>query len=659
MSDEKPTSGVHPADDETRLRDSGPSAGAPPEGAEKGIPPGARTIGPYRLIEPIGEGGMGQVWLAEQAAPVRRRVALKLIRGGAYDGALLQRFEAERQALAMMEHPAIAKVFDAGTTPDGQPYFVMEYVDGLPITTYCDRKRLSVEERLQLFMAVCEGVQHAHLKAIVHRDLKPSNVLVAEVDGRPAPRIIDFGIAKAVSADGGDRALLTQVGGLVGTLGYMSPEQADPSVADIDTRADVYALGVILYELLTGAKPFEVRKAPLDEILRRLREDDPPPLVTPLTIDPDSATSSATQRGVEPGRLRSLLRGDLDNIAQKALARDRERRYGTPVEFAADVRRYLHNQPIEARPASLGYRMRKYVRRHRLAVSLGAAIALLAVWSLVAQFVEVRRVTRERDRADRIAGFMTEMFTAVDPGEGNRADLTARELLDRASQKIEQDRGLDPVVRARLMATMARTYGTLGLWPRAQELIVPAIALQREVLGPEDRETLHSLSLHGQVLHRRDDLPGSEALLRSTLATQQRVLGPADADTLATMDYLAQSVASLGRFAEAEALLVESMRLRREAFGPDDERGFVAQRRGGPPRRSGSAGRCTRTRSAPSAPITRARSTCSGSSGGPPPTRTATPRPSRSTARSGSARRRGSGPTTRARSRSTARSSRW
>ena len=309
-----------------------------------------RTIGPYRLIRKLGEGGMGQVWLAEQTAPVRRQVALKLVRVGIYDDAVLRRFQAECQSLAMMDHPSIAKVFDAGATPDGQPFLVMDYVQGEPITDYCNRKRLTIRERLELFLAACEGVQHAHQKAIIHRDLKPANLLVVEANGRPTPRIIDFGLAKAVTPEVDDQRMLTRLGTFVGTPGYMSPEQAGADTHDVDTRTDVYSLGAMLYELLTGTLPFaERRNRPLDEVLRQLRDEDPP---RPSTRTGATSATTAEERGTEPRQLTRQLRGDLDSITMKALERDRARRYGSPAELADDVRRYLLNEPILARPAS-------------------------------------------------------------------------------------------------------------------------------------------------------------------------------------------------------------------------------------------------------------------------------------------------------------------
>ena len=338
----------------------------------------------FELIRKLGEGGMGQVWLAEQTSPVRRQVAVKLIKAGMYDEAVVQRFQSERQSLAIMDHPAIAKVFDAGTTPQGQPYLVMEYVPGLPITDYCDQHKLKVKDRLELFIHACEGVQHAHQKAIIHRDLKPSNILVIEVDGKAVPRIIDFGLAKTTAPQVSGESLFTQLGQFIGTPGYMSPEQVSLSAGDIDTRTDVYTLGVVLYVLLTGLQPFETKrreKTSLEEWLRQLREEEPPNPSTKVSGDKDTSSATAGARGTEPKQLISQLRGDLDWIAMKALERDRTRRYATPSELAADLRRYLNDEPVTARPASTLYQLRKFVRRHRVGavVACMAAVLLMAV----------------------------------------------------------------------------------------------------------------------------------------------------------------------------------------------------------------------------------------------------------------------------------------
>jgi serine/threonine protein kinase len=364
------------------------------------------TFGAYNLLQRIGEGGMGEVWLAEQKRPVHRRVALKIIKAGMDSAQVVARFEAERQALALMDHPAIATVFDGGTTPQGRPYFAMEYVKGEPITTYCDRQRLDTKERLELFIRVCEGVQHAHQKGVIHRDLKPSNVLVTERDGRPTPKIIDFGIAKATTQHLSDRTIFTEFGVLIGTPEYMSPEQAELTGLDVDTRTDVYALGVLLYELLTGTLPFDgttLRQKGLDEIRRVIREVEPPRPSTRITQRGPASLEAAKNRDSVPARLASRLRGDLDWITMKALEKERTRRYDTVTGLANDVRRHLHDEPVLAGRPGAVYRTKKFVRRHRFGVAAASVFVFLLVTFAAVMAVQAERIAVERDRANREA----------------------------------------------------------------------------------------------------------------------------------------------------------------------------------------------------------------------------------------------------------------
>jgi eukaryotic-like serine/threonine-protein kinase len=548
--------------------------------AESGGLESGQVIGQrFRLVRRLGEGGMGQVWLAEQTAPIQRQVALKLIKAGMYDAAVVQRFRAERQSLAIMDHPAIAKVFDAGATEQGQPYFVMEYVPGLPITDYCDQKKLTVAQRLELFIQACEGVQHAHQKAIIHRDLKPANILVVEIDGKPVPRIIDFGLAKAATP-AADETMFTLAGSLVGTPAYMSPEQADPATDDIDTRTDVYSLGVILYVLLTGKLPIEMKqwqKQPL-EALRKLREEEPDRPSTRVSGDREASSLAAQARATEPAQLVSLLRGDLDWIAMKALEKDRARRYGTPSELAVDIRHFLKHEPVVARPASTMYRAKKYVRRHALGVGAGAVLLLLLAGFGLLQTLDLRRITRERDRANRerdratrITYFMTNMFKVSDPSESRGNSVTAREILDKAANDLDKGLAKDPEVQSQMMHVMASTYSNLGLYPRAQELEERALDSRTHLLGAGDQKTLESMGQLGWILDREGHYDEADKLERQALAGERRVLGSDDAVLLDTIDHMAATAGDLGHNEEEEKLAREAIQIATAKLGPESE----------------------------------------------------------------------------------------
>ena len=375
-----------------------------------GRPVDGDRIDCYKLLQQIGEGGFGVVWMAEQEEPVRRKVALKIIKPGMDTREVIARFEQERQALAMMDHPNIAKVLDAGATSTGRPYFVMELVRGTPITRYCDGGRLSTEDRLKLFVQVCQAVQHAHQKGIIHRDLKPSNILVTLHDGVPVPKVIDFGIAKAVEQRLTDRTLFTQYEQMVGTPAYMSPEQAEMSGLDVDTRSDIYTLGVLLYELLTGRAPFDPRelmKKGLDEMRRVIREEEPPRPSTAVSTMTDEVRSGiAKSRHSESPKLAGLLRGDLDWIVMKALEKDRNRRYATANGLGDDIRRHLNNEPVAASPPGAAYRVSKFVRRHRVMVASVTGIVLAMLIGLAGtlyMYSRERLAREESDQSNQIA----------------------------------------------------------------------------------------------------------------------------------------------------------------------------------------------------------------------------------------------------------------
>jgi serine/threonine protein kinase/tetratricopeptide (TPR) repeat protein len=559
-----------------------PTKPLPPESGEPD------RIGKYRILEKIGEGGMGEVYLAEQDDP-RRKVGLKIIKWGMDTKQVVARFEAERQALALMDHPNIAKVFDAGATAQGRPYFVMEYVKGVPITEHCDRHRLTTRQRLELFVQVCEGVQHAHQKAVIHRDLKPSNVLVAIQDGKPVPKIIDFGVAKATAQRLTEKTMFTAMGAMVGTPEYMSPEQADLTSQDIDTRTDVYSLGLILYQLLVGSLPFDpkaLRQAGLDEIRRRISEDEPTLPSRRLTTRGDDSVESATRRRTDVASLARQLQGDLDWITMKALEKDRARRYGSPAEFAADIGRHLEYDPVLAGPQSKVYRLTKFVRRHRVGVA-ATAVALLAlvigaatatvglVRAMQAETVarqEAARANQEAETARQVSEFLVGIFEVSDPFGTRENTVTVRELLDAGAARIEQELSDHPLVKARMMNTMGRVYMTLKLYDEADRLLVDALEIRERERGPRHVEVAESLENLGWLRYNQGQPDGARDYGERALALYRELVGPDHIDTARSSHLLGVAMAHFGEPEEGEPLLFAALAVYERELGPDHQR---------------------------------------------------------------------------------------
>jgi serine/threonine protein kinase/tetratricopeptide (TPR) repeat protein len=524
---------------------------------------GPRLIDKYQLLEELGRGGMGVVYLAEQKAPVRRRVALKIIKLGMDTRQVIARFEAERQALALMDHPNIAKVLDAGATDAGRPFFVMEWVNGIKITQFCDRNHLSTPERLSLFVQVCRAIQHAHQKGLIHRDIKPSNILVTIQDGAPVPKVIDFGVAKATGSSLTDKTLFTAFEQLLGTPAYMSPEQADMGGVDIDTRSDIYSLGVLLYELLTGRTPFdadELLSAGLDAMRRRIREVDPPRPSTRLTsLTNEEVANVAKDRRSEPPSLINLVRGDLDWIVMKALEKQRDHRYETANGLAMDIQRHLNHEPVLARPAGSSYRFRKWVRRNKatFAATLGIAAALtfgmvVSTWQAVRAVQAKNQASKSERKAQLISQFLTGMFNSIDPAVAKLRDITVREILDEAGRTVGTSFSNEPLSELAMRKTLIDIYGKLGRddqgLPHAQAALRLAQAAHGNKEHADVAEGFNGVGLSLEALGRP-----AEALSQheAALVMYQRLHEGDHPDVATTLGYLGLCLESLGRSAEA------------------------------------------------------------------------------------------------------------
>ncbi|MGL4420904.1 MAG: protein kinase domain-containing protein, partial [Gemmataceae bacterium] len=580
----------------------------------------------YKLLQQIGEGGMGTVWMADQTEPIKRRVAVKLIRverGGSQT--ILARFEAERQAIALMDHPHIAKLLDAGTTDFGAPFFVMDLVKGVPLTDYCDTHKLSIPERLNLFMQICSAVQHAHQKGIIHRDLKPSNILVESHDGKPMPKVIDFGLAKATSGlQLTENTLFTGFGTVMGTPLYMSPEQAKFNAVDVDTRADIYALGVILYELLTGTTPLtreSIKKAALDEMLKLIREQDAPTPSSRLSAA-DSLPSVSANRQTEPQKLGRFVKGELDWIVLKALSKERDRRYETANGFAKDIERFLNHEPVTAGPVTAGYRLKKFVQRNRgqvIAASLVMCALLAGIAGTTIGLIEAKKQERlanaareaETERAEgersakldaeaqksialaaaekeRIATELTaarlkqiesinnivfDIFTEFDIRKVKQGTepveyLLAQKLIA-AGKKLDEKAIQDLLVLANLRNGLGVTLLNLGEASAAMELLTVAVASRKAQLGLDHPDTLRSMNNLALGYLAVGKLEQALPLLEETLKLTKAQLGPDHTDTLRSMNNLALGYQDAGKLEQALPLYEETLKLMKAKLGPD------------------------------------------------------------------------------------------
>jgi tetratricopeptide (TPR) repeat protein len=533
--------------------------------------PGGR-IDRYKLLSILGEGGMGIVYLAEQERPVKRQVALKVIKPGMDSKRVLARFEAEQQALALMEHPHVARVHDAGLTPSGRPYFVMEHVKGIPITEYCDKHRQTIEERLRLFLHVCEAVQYAHQKGIIHRDLKPSNILVTIEDEQAAPKVIDFGVARAISQPLTERTFYTEHGQLIGTPEYMSPEQADLSNQDIDTRTDVYSLGVILYELVAGVLPFDphtLREHGIDGARKVICEQDPQTPSTKLSrTSVEESTNSARRRRTSPRQLQRRLRGDLDWITLKAMEKDRTRRYASAGELAADVQHHLNNEPVTAGRPSMVYRARKFVRRNRALVSGLVAVLAVLLAGIIVSLAFAIRANRARHEATAIAEFLhQDVFETFDGWDRGGQQITIKEFLDAASEKVSDKFGDMPLQEASIRKTLGSLYLKVNAFDEGENHLRRSLEIFTGQVGRNDARTIEVVDLLGQMYWHRWQYQEAETYLSEALPSKRRRLGDDHPETLETMGWLGWAYYGNGQAKKAEELLTEAYTTAQRTLG--------------------------------------------------------------------------------------------
>lgn len=533
----------------------------------------------YRIIQKIGEGGMGEVYEAEQIKPIRRKVALKLIKWGMDTKQVVARFESERQALALMNHPNIAKVFDAGATEKGRPYFIMECVKGIPITDYCDKMRLNNRERIEIFTQICDGIQHAHQKGIIHRDIKASNVLVMIQDEKPVPKIIDFGVAKATAQRLTERTVFTEMGQLIGTPEYMSPEQAEMTGLDIDTRTDVYSLGVLLYELLVGVLPFdakELRSAGFDEIRRKVREEEPPKPSTRLTTPGFDTTLTTRNRKTDLSTLTRQLKGELDWISMKAMAKDRTQRYASVSELSADIWRYLRSEPVLAGPPSAIYRLKKYMKRHKVGVAAAALVILAMMIGITGTSVGLVKATQAEKKAkeeaattQQVSDFLVNLFEVSEPGKARGASLTALEILQRGADQISEELADQPLMQARLQMTIGRVYEKMGLFDQAVHFLEEALETRRKQLGEEHVDFAESLGALGDLYRKQGNYTEAEPLLKRALELREKLLGSDHHGVARSLNNLAVLYENTSRYAEAEPLYKQALAIHEKELGAD------------------------------------------------------------------------------------------